>query len=213
MALATVFLASWPPTVWVAARSLEYRYVPAMPPSARPVDAVVVLSGAMLKSRWGGQPTPGIDTYERLVYTVELYSHWPGVPIVVTGGKSLGPGYPSVATIMERYLSRNGIPGTSIETESVSRNTYENARLTAALLHRQGRKNIAVVTDAQHMLRAELAFSAQGLNVVPAPCCFASEVDDWTYKELLPSWWALETMEGVLHEWLGLAVYKLRGWI
>ena len=85
--LMALFLASWPPVAWVAAWTLEGRYHSAMPPAEAPPEAIVVLSGYMRENAWGGLPTPGLDTYERLTYAVTLHRHWPSTPIIVTGGR------------------------------------------------------------------------------------------------------------------------------
>ena len=220
-ALVVVFLASWPPTVWLAVSTLERGYDPAMPPgqaSPESIDAMVVLSGYMRRNDWGGPPTPGLDTYERLVYAAALHRRWERVPIIVTGGPVLGEEHPPVAGVMADYLVRAGVPPTLIEEEPRALNTHENALYVARLLEPRhaGRAyppRVALVTEARHMRRAELAFAKQGLAVVPAPCCFASRIDEWSWRLLRPSWWSLQTTEGTLHEWLGLLAYRLRGWI
>lgn len=213
LALTIVFIASWPPTTWLAVSTLEGWYKPAMPPSAQPTEAIVVLSGYMKETDWGGLPIPGLDTYERLTYAFALHERWPEVPIIVTGGRLLGEEHPSVARVMADYLVRQGVPDALITEEPEARNTHENARNTAELLRSLQLHTVALVTEARHMLRAELSFTAQGIDVLPAPCCFASDIDEWEWNLLSPSWWTLQTMEGTFHEWLGLLAYKLRGWI
>jgi len=212
LAVFLVFLASWPPSVWLSVLTLEHRYRAAMPPAKTPAEAIVVLSGYMKENDWGGDPSPGLDTYERLLYARALHERWPRVPIVVSGGKILAGSELPVSTVMARYLTEQGVPADRILEESKARNTYDNARFSAGLLRDRGLNRIALVTEARHMLRAELTFRKQGLDVVPAPCCFASDLE-WEWGLLVPAWWSLETMEGVVHEWLGLAAYRARGWL
>ena len=211
--LMALFLASWPPVAWVAAWTLEGRYHSAMPPAEAPPEAIVVLSGYMRENAWGGLPTPGLDTYERLTYAVTLHRHWPSTPIVVTGGRLLGDDLPSVATVMAGYLVERGVPPALIVQETEARNTFENARLTAVQLEQRSLRSIALVTHASHMLRAQMAFRGQGLEVVPAPCYFATDFNEWKWRFLVPSWWSLKSMESTFHEWLGLSAYWVRGWI
>ena len=114
---------------------------------------------------------------------------------------------------MAQFLIERGVPRALVEEEGEAANTYENAVFTAKLLGARGLRSVALVTHATHMLRAELAFSRQGLEVFPAPCCFATHIDEWTWRKLVPSWYRLETMESVFHEWLGIIAYRVRGWI
>ena len=211
--LVVLFLSSWWPVVWVGAWTLEGRYVASMPPTIEPPDAMVVLSGYMRKNVLEGPPTAGLDTYERLTYAAALHKHWKDTPIIVTGGRLLGDDLPAVSHIMAQFLIERGVPRALVEEEGEAANTYENAVFTAKLLGARGLRSVALVTHATHMLRAELAFSRQGLDVFPAPCCFATHIDEWTWRKLVPSWYRLETMESVFHEWLGIIAYRVRGWI
>jgi uncharacterized SAM-binding protein YcdF (DUF218 family) len=108
-------------------------------------------------------------------------------------------------------LEREGIPETSIWTEERSRSTYENAAFGAEILRMHGITMIALVVEAQSMLRADACFRKQGITVVPA----ASGYREWgpLSEELIPSWKAIQRNEVTLHETLGLAWYWLRGWI
>jgi uncharacterized SAM-binding protein YcdF (DUF218 family) len=66
-------------------------------------------------------------------------------------------------------LEQEGVPPSKIWTEEQSRSTYENALYSAKLLHGSGIHRIALVMEADSMLRAELCFRKQGLEVTPAP--------------------------------------------
>jgi uncharacterized SAM-binding protein YcdF (DUF218 family) len=211
LALIICFLASWPPAGWVALRTLEWRYSPQKPPAQKPTDAIVVLGGYLQRNDWGGAPTIGADTYERLVYAAALHEHWPQVPIVVSGGRALGEEHPPLAQMMAEYLREREVPDALIIQESKARNTYENAKFSMALL--PSGASVAIITEGPHMWRAELVFQKQGADVIPAPCCFSSIIDDQDWGFLVPNWWTVKSMEGVLHEWLGLLVYAWRGWI
>ncbi len=111
------------------------------------------------------------------------------------------------------YLVERGVPPALIVQETEARNTYENARLTAVQLEQRSLRSIALVTHARHMLRAQMAFRGEGLEVVPAPCYFATDFNEWKWRFLVPSWWSLKSMESTFHEWLGLSAYWVRGWI
>jgi uncharacterized SAM-binding protein YcdF (DUF218 family) len=112
---------------------------------------------------------------------------------------------------MREMLERDGIPATLIWTEERSRSTHENALCGAEVLRNHGIGTIALVVEAQSMLRAAASFRKQGIEVVSA----ASGYREWgpLSEELIPSWTAIQRNEITLHETLGLAWYWMRGWI
>lgn len=68
-------------------------------------------------------------------------------------------------------LVNEGVDASVIERERASRNTRENARLTARLLESHGVRRIALVTCEWHLPRASALFRQEGLEVeaVPVP--------------------------------------------
>lgn len=204
--LGILFL-SWPPVDWLVALPLEARYSGRLLP-ASPAQAIVVLLSSVSMPRTG-QPyaIPDHQTYERCAYAAWLYQHWESLPVLVSGGP---PGRP-ISAPMRDLLERDGIPPTMIWTEERSRSTHENAVYGAEVLRSHGITTIALVVDAQSMLRAEASFQKLGITVVPA----VSEYREWgpLSEELIPSWKAIQRNEVSLHETLGLAWYWMRGWI
>jgi uncharacterized SAM-binding protein YcdF (DUF218 family) len=65
-----------------------------------------------------------------------------------------------------------GVPPSATLLEDASRNTRENATMTAALLRQRGIDKILLVTSALHMERARRYFVVEGLSVEPAPTDF-----------------------------------------
>src|SRR5262249_58500733 len=99
-------------------------------------DAIVVLSadGDRLAPEYGG-PTVGALGLQRLRYGAALYRAT-GKPVLVTGGIP-SRGSPPHAVTMKEVLERDfSVPVRWVEPES--KNTYENAKLSAELLHRDG---------------------------------------------------------------------------
>ncbi len=70
-----------------------------------------------------------------------------------------------------------------------------------------------LVTDATHMPRALRCFRAQGIEVVPAPCNYRTTPLRWSIAMLIPQYYALGGFHAAAHEWLGMAWYRLRGWL
>ena len=207
--LCGIFLVSWPPVEQLCALLLEFPYRGMKQRPSGNADAIVVLAGS-------GDPAhpelpvqiPGPGSYARCRYAAWLYQNWRAVPVVVSGGTHRKDRLP-VATIMARVVRVEGVPAESIFEEQTSRNTKENAVYTAEILRKMGIREIALVVDADSMLRAELCFRKEGITVIPAPIGFRSVGS----VSLLPSWGAIRGNEVTLHEVLGLAWYKVRGWI
>jgi uncharacterized SAM-binding protein YcdF (DUF218 family) len=153
---------------------------------------------------------PDKETYGRCERAAWLYKHWQSVPVLASGG-SQNPIEQPLSTTMRGLLIRAGVPDTQILTEDNSRSTHENAAYSAGILRKRGITKIALVVEAFAMPRAAAAFRREGLNVVPAPCTFRDFGP--LRDELIPTWRALERNEGTLHEVLGLAWYRFRGWI
>jgi uncharacterized SAM-binding protein YcdF (DUF218 family) len=133
------------------------------------------------------------------------------LPVLVSGG--IGSGFDaSEAMVMARTLSEDyGIEAKW--QEDISLTTAENAVFSAAILKRQGIKKIVLVTHAYHMRRSFLAFQAQGLEVVMAPCGFMSGNGVSTSFGLVPTLGGIEAVFATSHEIGGLLYYRLRGYI
>jgi uncharacterized SAM-binding protein YcdF (DUF218 family) len=115
---------------------------------------------------------------------------------------------------MARLLEEWNIPPTAIQIEGGSINTHENAIRSYEVLAPQGIHRILLVTSAMHMPRAAGAFRKAGFEVVAVPADFHS---GWRDPDILSRWFPsadnLRDSYTALHEWLGIATYRLRGWI
>jgi len=208
--VSALFLVSWPPIEWLLALPLEFRYRTLTRPTPGAGEAIVVLAG-------GGDPAypelpvniPGPSSYARSRYAAWLYRNWRAVPIVVSGGTHRNDRLPVSAT-MARVLLTEGVPAERVLEESRSKNTKENATFTAAMLRPMGVRRIALVVDADSMLRAHLCFRKEGIEVVPFPLGHRSM--GWP-DGVIPSAASIRGNEVTLHEALGIVWYKLRGWI
>ncbi|MGH8671679.1 MAG: YdcF family protein [Burkholderiales bacterium] len=169
--------------------------------------AIVVLGGGTypFAPEYGGD-TVNRFTLERLRYAARLYAKT-GKPILVSGGNPLGYAKSEGAAMREALEGDFGVPVKWVEEHS--RNTWENARLSAPLLARAGVKKIYLVTHAWHMTRALSAFENTGLKVIPAGTGFATHTDV-NALDFLPSAMAFSDTYLAMHEALGLLWYKLR---
>jgi uncharacterized SAM-binding protein YcdF (DUF218 family) len=201
-----LFLWCWPPVATVLRGTLEWWY-PSRAEPARDMQAIVVLSSTFNAPEPPRPRTiPFFDTYVRIRCASWLYQNGWELPVVVSGGQI---GDRVMAAIMKEALIKEGVPASQIWSESESRSTYENALFSARLLLPRGMRKIVLVTEAFHMLRAERCFRKAGFDVSTAPCgytVFEGRLNDW-----IPNSSAIKQNDSVLHEWLGLAWYRLSG--
>ena len=199
VAFASVWLWGWS-TPFVAdcvIRPLVERY-PHRPAVELPAaDAIVLLGG-------------GYD--DRVWHAGRLYHAGKAPLIIVTGGLVWdGPAF-SAARVMRIQLRALGVPDHAIIIESDSRNTRQNALFTAELAAPLGIERVLLVTSAWHMPRAVATFGRTALNVIPgSPPARRVLTNPWIL-EILPNATDLSDSTTALREYLGLVVYRLRGW-
>ena len=168
------------------------------------VQAIVVLGGGVDHEaiEYDG-PTLSPDAMSRLLYGVYL-SRSTQLPMAYSGG--IGWADPSKQTseaeVAALALTRLGAPALRWQ-ENQSRDTRENALLTAAMLKAEGISHIALVTHAWHMPRSWRQFEAAGLHVTPAPMGYIRS-DLSPLLQWLPSGKGMRDSGWVIREWLGL---------
>ncbi len=191
-------------------------------------DAIVVLGGAT-RPPLPPRPLPEVqEEGDRLIYAAELYRQGAAPAVLVSGGRIAflrgGDDVDTEAADMAALLIRLGVPAEAIWQEARSQNTYENGLFSGEILAERGLKRIILVTSAYHMPRAAAIFEKQGLAVSPAPADFyvtrASRDRDQESRPLtarlyylLPQAEYLEITTTALKEYIGIAVYRMRGWL
>jgi uncharacterized SAM-binding protein YcdF (DUF218 family) len=128
-----------------------------------------------------------------------------GLPILISGKGTGDSGFRAESEKMQDILAKEYRIGTrGIETESV--NTEENAAFSWCLWGRQGIRRVLLVTDTRHMLRARVAFSLAGFDVIPAPAEQAQGPDEpLGPQDFLPSAAGLEAAKVPLKQLGGAA--------
>lgn len=176
-------------------------------PSDTPPGAIIVLSADAQRSGVPGEPdTVGPLTLERLAEAARQQRHL-GLPILVSGGRP-DDLTDSLAALMEKALRDDfGVPVRWREERS--RNTFENASFSAAMLQRAGIEAALVVTHPWDMARALWSFRAVGYPVVPMPAPEGRRLT-LSVGAFFPQILALRDSYYALHELIGLAWYRLR---
>jgi len=210
---------------WVSVslqRSLEWQY---MPPEVMPVvDVIVVLGGGTDSALYPRQIVELNGAGDRMFYASWLYHQGVAPKLLLSGSYIpwLSETKSSPAEDMGVVLEMLGVPEDALWLETKSLNTYENAVNSAEILNQKGINQIMLVTSAAHMPRSVRLFEKQGLEVIPAPTDYAVVQDTWDrlwepsirvqLLNLLPDAANLSGTTTALKEYLGIIVYKLRGW-
>jgi uncharacterized SAM-binding protein YcdF (DUF218 family) len=199
--------------------SLEGQNIPTGP--LPQVAAIVVLGGATYSA---DPPRPWVELTEagdRVLYGAKLFREDKAPLVILSGGRvpMLGGGNPEAAD-MANLMMTMGVPAYAIRQDDRSFNTYENAINVQKILQAENIYGpILLVTSAFHMPRSLAIFHRLGINAIAAPTDFrGSNPDDelglpGLILQLMPQAQALDQTTLALKEYLGLVIYRLKGWL
>ena len=202
-----LYICSIKPTADILLLPLESKYV-ANEKNFLRGDAIVVLDG------------PG----DRYIKGINLFFKKAAPLIIMSGFGSDYDGYISGSILMKRFAIDCGIPPEKIIIESESRNTRENALYTKQLLNSINAQKVILITSAFHMPRAYGVFKKIGVDVMPVSTDYITEdthhrpvskMKDLHYDLLsfIPDVEHLGHSTFAIKEYIGMIVYRLKGWI
>jgi uncharacterized SAM-binding protein YcdF (DUF218 family) len=178
-------------------------------------DVCVVLGGMSAYH----EPTGRIrftQSADRILQAVDLYEKGIVKKIVITGGtgRLIRKNRPE-AIHLKDFLVAIGIPDSSVLIDAASRNTYENAVNTKKLLVKNGwGTSIVLVTSGFHMKRAKGCFEKEGFKVYPYIADPLKGVSKVSFADIfMPSAGVLNGWNYLTHEWIGIVMYKLKGYM
>jgi len=185
---------------------LENRY----PPISKAEDsrAIVVLGGGYNDSspEYGGGPALAPAAEKRVVYGLELSRRF-DLPLIFSGGKGYNVKTEGTeADAAYRLWQSLGLAKNRITLEKDSLDTRTNASGVAGIVKGE---RIILVTSASHMPRAMFSFEKAGINAIPAPTDYRAKRSPFTWTDYMPDISALENSNSALHEYVGLAYYRL----
>ncbi len=210
----SVFLASTYASASLLLGSLERRYPTLRTAEAEKADAIVVLSGMVTPSTRPVDRPQFNDAVERILAGKDLLRAGKAPVLLISGGSGLlsNIGRPE-SIVLKEWLISEGIPENRIIAESESRNTGENAVESARIAKEKGIRKIILVTSAFHMPRSVLCFEKQGFEVQPFPVA-RYLVDEFPGMEAFfpaPAGMTLSTI--ALKEYVGIVMYRLKGYL
>lgn len=193
-------------------RGFEDNYPPVIQYDANSdINWVVVLGGGYIQAPM----LPVTDqisfaSLARLSEGIRIHNQLPDSKLIISSGKLAGAPVTG-ARLMAELALEFGVQENHLVLESESRDTRAQALNIQKMLKKE---RFILVTSALHMPRAMAMFEKLGMTPIPAPVSFIVKGKrHMTLNYLIPTAEGLGKSGLVIHEYLGLAWAKLRGYI
>ncbi|NMA12373.1 MAG: YdcF family protein [Chloroflexi bacterium] len=204
-------------------RNLESTYPPYN--GSETAKVIVVMGGGTDSWEYPRQMVELSGAGDRILYASKLLKEGKG-DLLLFGGSYytvLDGAEQSVAAEMAAIAEEIGVSEDKILLQEGSLNSYEEAVADSQILKKMGEEQIILVTSATHMRRAVACFEKQGIKVIPAPVDYAITDKEWAaltefnlkrfHTWIIPQSGNIRAFETALKEYLGIFMYRLRGWI
>ncbi len=211
-AIILLAIAGFSPLGALLLRPLENCFPPPKADITAPAG-IIVLGGAIDADLTFARGVPTLlPPGARLTTGAALARRFPKARLVFTGGTASisGKGVSEAVAARDLWLSL-GVPADQMIFEEKSRNTWENALFTHALVDPKPDETWLLVTSAWHMPRSMGIFRKAGFKVTAYPVDYETYGDN---RDLHPPRVALDEMtmlDNAMHEWIGLVAYHLTG--
>ena len=183
----------------------------------QPYDVGILLGGYVDFEANAPDSVLAVSRGNRLLTALALYKTGKVKRLLLSGGSSrlMGQVAESEAAAAAAYLRQVGVPDSAILLESNSRNTYENARFSKALLDSLlPGAHCLLITSAWHLRRAEACFVKTGLDCQPfGTDYFSQKTNGNVLRWLEPDWQAIMKWECLVKEWIGWWAYDWKGYV
>lgn len=191
-------------------------------PAPTPMNEVGVYDvGIVFSGVTKGSKSPKDRVYfergaDRITHTLQLYKEGKLKHIIVSGGLGFQQVEMSIAAErLKSFLVMAGVPDSVITVEPNAVNTYENAVESAKILKRDfPNQKYLLITSAFHMKRSSLCLTKQGVEFDEFPTDFYTSRPSLNFDDVfIPKAESLKKWETLFKEWVGLATYKVMGYI
>ncbi len=171
------------------------------PSQPQPSDVIVLLSHGQVDDQWLS-PEGAQRTWAALKLYKEAFA-----PVIISSGSSHGG--LDQAALQAKWLMLGGVPSQAIIVESRSSRTYQSGLEVAGILKANGRHSAVIVTSELDVPRVrgvfrKLGYSNLSFQQVP-------EVAPPSASLFYHSGW--RAFYHATYEYVGLMLYKWRGWI
>jgi uncharacterized SAM-binding protein YcdF (DUF218 family) len=180
-----------------------------------PQADVIIVFGGVIRREFPDYPFPDLDAAaDRIWHAARLYHDKKAPKIILSGGRNdWERNSPSQAKTMAIFLKDLGVPEDAIILEEESRNTFENAIYCKRIMISEKMKNALLVTSALHMPRSKSIMEKINVDFIPISTDFMIVNNNSKAWDNLPNAGSLNKTTYAIHEWIGIIVYKWRGWI
>ncbi|MCZ6915124.1 MAG: YdcF family protein [Rickettsia endosymbiont of Ixodes persulcatus] len=176
-------------------------------------NAIIVLGAGTSKTKDASIIKPSLMAFSRITAAAQLYrrckSYSSVCHILISGGDPRHHGKPEAATYRDTLIAL-GINRTDIKLESNSKNTFQNAGFTSAMLRQHPVEQTFLVSSGLTLKRALLYFSYFNAYPIPIPSDFVT-----IPLTKFPLGYNLVMSDFAVHEIIGIArfyVYNFFGW-
>lgn len=179
-------------------------------------DVGIVMGGSMRYLDQNAGRVVYSSSVDRMLQALQLYHDGHIRKILLTGGS----GFVNFqewkeSGLIAGVLLKSGVKPEDIILENNSRNTYENAVQSTQILNtgKYGHKYL-LITSASHMRRSLACFAKAGLRPTPFSADPRSGSGINTPDKILqPEADNLVSWDALIHEWVGMVMYRLMGYI
>lgn len=216
--IATVLLLLFFTNPFISERVMNAWEIAPRPAStlSKTYDVGIVMGGSMryFDSRAGRVVYS--SSVDRMLQAMQLYHDGHIRKILLTGGS----GFVNFqewkeSGLIADVLLKSGVKPEDIILENNSRNTYENAIFTTDILRKENYgSSYLLITSASHMRRSMACFTKAGVKTTPFAADPRSGSGIYTPDKLIqPDSEVLVSWDSLIHEWVGMVMYKLMGYI
>ncbi len=177
-------------------------------------DAAILLTGMLFYNEQHDRKDFG-SSVDRLTESLGLYRRGIVKRIVISGGSgSLVDSSRREATLLKAFMVNEcAVPDSVVLTDTLSRNTYENAVESRKIVQQYGLRELILVTSASHMRRSKALFGKQGVEVATYSVDQTKKQEYYPDDLILPSVKAMEAWHALFHEIAGMIMYKIKGYL
>lgn len=201
---------------WLANKAIDLWETPPNEINQDQYDVVVVLAGMTNPDLTFEEQVQFNGSAERFIEPLRLYHQHKVKKILFTGGSGslTHPELKETPALRELALQLN-VAEKDLLVETASRNTFENAKFTAEILHEQfNDPSVLLITSASHMKRAAACFKKQGVSADLYPVDLQTNPNHRSFlKEAVPNIGALHVWTTFFHEVFGYVAYWVMGYI
>lgn len=207
-----LFVSLYTTTGALLTQALEARFSRPETLASAPACIVVLGGGFESEVSTGRQNAELNAAGDRFVEMMRLARRYPEAKIIVSGGDGhMTAIYDSDPSIALRLIDGFDIDPARVIAEPLSRNTFENAVNTAAILEREKLGPCLLVTSAFHMPRAVGMFRVAGVKVIPWPVDYDTDGKTGFAFDFYEPTANFNLMTTAVLEWSGLAGNYLAG--